>query len=80
VISIFNYIPRNKHAKRKAKANLKYIATRVNKEKQKVDRALFGHEGPKTKEQAKKMISQAFRQHAFLAAETFPGSQWGRRG
>jgi ribosomal protein S27AE len=59
VISIFNYIPRNKQAKRKAKANLNYIATRVNKEKQKVDRALFGHEGPKTKEQAKKMISQA---------------------
>jgi ribosomal protein S27AE len=59
VIAIFNYIARNKHAKQKARANLNYIATRVNKEKQKVDRALFGHEGPQTKEQAKKMIDRA---------------------
>jgi hypothetical protein len=51
-----NYIPHNKHAKRKAKATLGYNETRVGKNGEAIERQLFGKSGPLTKEQAERLL------------------------
>jgi ribosomal protein S27AE len=64
VITILNYIgrgknKRGKNPKSRALDNLEYIARRVNKEKQKVERPLFGPNGPQRKELAEAIIKGA---------------------
>jgi hypothetical protein len=68
MFSEFNYIPRMKRENGKwvkqdikaaAKATLGYIAHRVGKEKEKMERTLFGHGGPLTDEQVERMINEA---------------------
>jgi hypothetical protein len=68
MFSEFNYIPRMKRENGKwikqdikaaAKATLGYIAHRVGKEKEKMERTLFGHGGALTDEQVERMIDEA---------------------
>src|SRR3954466_11058115 len=68
MFSEFKYIPRMKkengkwikqNIKDAAKATLGYIAHRVGKEKEKMDRTLFGHGGALTEEQVERMIDEA---------------------
>jgi hypothetical protein len=68
MFSEFNYIPRRKRENGKwvkqdmkaaAKATLGYIGHRVGKEKEKMDRTLFGHGGALTDEQVERMIDEA---------------------
>src|SRR3954454_2770854 len=68
MFSEFNYIPRRKRENGKwvkqdmkaaAKATLGYIGHRVGKEKEKMDRTIFGHGGALTDEQVERMIDEA---------------------
>src|SRR3954470_17325191 len=68
MFSEFKYIPRRKRENGKwvkqdmkaaAKATLGYIGHRVGKEKEKMDRTLFGHGGALTDEQVERMIDEA---------------------
>src|SRR3954466_3145628 len=68
MFSEFKYIPRMKkengkwvkqNIKATAKATLGYIGHRVGKEKEKMDRTLFGHGGALTDEQVERMIDEA---------------------
>jgi len=68
MFSEFKYIPRRKRENGKwvkqdmkaaAKATLGYIGHRVGKEKEKMDRTLFGHGGALTEEQVERMIDEA---------------------
>jgi hypothetical protein len=68
MFSEFNYIPRMKKENGKwvkqdikaaAKATLGYIGHRVGKEKEKMDRTLFGHGGALIDEQVERMIDEA---------------------
>ena len=68
MFSEFKYIPRmikekgkwvKQNIKAAAKEKLGYIAHRVGKEKEKMERTLFGHGGPLTEEQVERMIDEA---------------------
>jgi hypothetical protein len=68
MFSEFNYIPRRKRENGKwikqdikaaAKATIGYIAHRVGKEKERMERTLFGHGGALTDEQVERMIDEA---------------------
>jgi hypothetical protein len=59
VYSHVNYIPRNRFARRKAKATLGYNETRTGKDGEEMVRKLFGKTGPLTREQAEWLIDTA---------------------
>jgi hypothetical protein len=59
VYSHFNYIPRNKFARAKAKKTLGYNETRKGKDGEEIERKLFGKHGPLTREQAELIIESA---------------------
>jgi hypothetical protein len=68
MFSEFKYISRmikekgkwvKQNIKAAAKEKLGYIAHRVGKEKEKMERTLFGHGGPLTEEQVERMIDEA---------------------
>jgi hypothetical protein len=66
VYSHVNYIPRNRFARRKAKATLGYNETRKGKEGEEIVRKLFGKTGPLTREQAEWLIENASRNIYFF--------------
>jgi hypothetical protein len=66
VYSHVNYIPRNKFARRAAKATLGYNETRKGKDGEEIVRKLFGKTGPLTKEQAEWLIDTASKNTYFF--------------
>src|SRR4051794_37296265 len=54
-----SYIAPGKFAKARARGALKYNGTRAGKDGEKIERTIFGHDGPYTEEQAQKMIDTA---------------------
>jgi hypothetical protein len=66
VYSHVNYIPRNRFARRKAKATLGYNETRKGKEGEEIVRKLFGKTGPLTREQADWLIENASKNTYFF--------------
>ena len=54
-----NYVKRGKGEKGRAKATIRYITPRRDRDGQTVTRALFGYDGALTKEQAYRMIDDA---------------------
>jgi hypothetical protein len=67
-----NYIPRNKHARKSAKATLGYNETRLGKDGAEIERQLFGKSGPLTKEQAERQIKFAPRNTYFWRMKLSP--------
>ena len=54
-----NYIRPGKNLKKRVMRSLGYIAHRTGKDKEKMERMLFGHGGPLTDEQVERMIDEA---------------------
>ena len=56
-----NYVKRGVGDRGRAKATIRYIQERPGKEKEKLTRALFGSDGPLSREQVYRMIDEAGR-------------------
>lgn len=60
-----NYVKRGVEAKNRAKATIRYIQERPDKQKEKQERTLFGSDGTLTREQVYRMIDEASKDTLF---------------
>src|SRR4051812_49230108 len=71
-----NYVKRGRGQIARVKASLRYIAHRPGKDKERMYRELFGHDGVMDKDQAYRMLMRRRRERSFfdlLSAQTQSG-------